>query len=252
MPSVVDTRSDQVQPPGDGRSRSPRLLTAALLALLLLTSIAVYFGTRDNKPTALPSAEVSVVTPKPTAAPRARVAGSGVATPECPQLDNAGGRMKWVPSANAGPWPTDGKVSLPSLGVEAPIVKVGVDPAGLMVVPKNARDVAWLDQGEIPLGPTQNVVMAGHINYSRRAGSFSRIQNMKPGDIVTLSMNGKTWQYRVQWTCLFDRQTTQAARIMGYTENPSVTLISCGGVFDRRARTHNKRVAVRAELISAA
>ena len=75
---------------------------------------------------------------------------------------------------------------------------------------------------------------------------------MKPGDIVTLSMGGKTWQYRVQWTCIFDRQTTQAARIMGYTENPSVTLISCNGVFNSRAGTRNKRVAVRAELISAA
>jgi LPXTG-site transpeptidase (sortase) family protein len=180
------------------------------------------------------------------------VAGSGVATPECPQLDNAGGRMKWVPSADAGPWPTDGKVALPSLGVEAPIVRVGVDTNAQMVVPKNARDVAWLDQGEVPLGPTQNVVLAGHIAYSRRAGSFSRIANMKPGDIVTLSMGGKTWQYRVQWTCIFDRQTTQAARIMGYTENPSVTLISCNGVFDSRAGTRNKRVAVRAELISPA
>ena len=251
MPSVVDTRSESIEPAGDGRSRSPYLVTAATLALLLVTSIAVYFGTRD-KPAALPTAEVSVVTPEPTATPRARVAGTGVATPECPQLDNSGGRMKWVPSANAGPWPTDGRVALPSLGVEAPIVKVGVDQAGLMVVPKNARDVAWLDQGEIPLGPTQNVVLAGHINYSRRAGSFSRLQSMRPGEIVTLSMGGKTLQYRVQWTCLFDRQTTQAARIMGYTENPSVTLISCGGVFDRRARTHNKRVAVRAELISEA
>jgi LPXTG-site transpeptidase (sortase) family protein len=249
MPSLVDTRPESKEPAGNGRSRSPYLITAATLALLLLTSIAVYFGTRD-KPTALASAEVSVVTAPPKAPKPVRVAGTGVATPECPQLDNAGGRMKWVPSANAGPWPTDGKVALPSLGVEAPIVKVGVDQAGLMVVPKNARDVAWLDQGEIPLGPTQNVVLAGHINYSRRAGSFSRVQNMRPGDIVTLSMGGKTWQYRVQWTCLFDRQTTQAARIMGYTENPSVTLISCGGVFDRRARTHNKRVAVRAELIS--
>jgi hypothetical protein len=28
-----------------------------------------------------------------------------------------------------------------------------------------------------------------------------------------------------------------------------VTLISCGGVFDRAAGTHNKRVAVRAELV---
>ncbi len=251
MRSVIDTRSESEQPAGNDRSNSPYLITAVVLALLLVTTMAVYFGTREPAP-ALASAAVTVVTAPPTEAPRVRVAGSGVATPECPQLDNAGGRMRWVPSANAGPWPTDGKVALPSLGVEAPIVRVGVDTKAQMVVPKNARDVAWLDQGDMLTGPTQNLVLAGHINYSRRAGSFSRIQSLRAGDIVNVSLNGKKLQYRVQWTCLFDRQTTQAARIMGYTENPSVTLISCGGVFDRSARTHNKRVAVRAELISEA
>ena len=251
MRSVLDTRSESEDPAGRNRSLSPYLITAVVLTLLMLTSVAVYFGTR-KQPSALASAEVTVVTAPPTEAPkRVRVAGTGVATPECPQLDNAGGRMKWIPSADAGPWSTNGTVALPSLGVQAPIVRVGVDTNAQMVVPKNARDVAWLDQGDPLTGPTQNLVLAGHINYSRRAGSFSRIQSMRPGDIVSVSLNGKNLQYRVQWTCLFDRKTTQAARIMGYTENPSVTLISCGGVFDRSAHTHNKRVAVRAELISA-
>jgi LPXTG-site transpeptidase (sortase) family protein len=187
------------------------------------------------------------VTPKPTQKPLAQ---AGPASPECPQLSNPGGRLKWQPSPNAGPWPTDGTVALPSLGVEAPIVRVGVDSAAHMVVPGNAKDVAWLDQGEIPLGPTQNVVLAGHINYSRVAGSFSRLQSLRPGESVVVKMNGKQWEYRVQWSCLFDRSTTQAERVMGYTDTPSVTLISCGGVFDRAAGTHSKRVAVRAELVS--
>jgi sortase (surface protein transpeptidase) len=74
---------------------------------------------------------------------------------------------------------------------------------------------------------------------------------MSPGDIVVVEMNGKRWEFQVRWTCLFDRNTDLAAQIMGYTDVPSVTLISCGGVFDRAAGTHNKRVAVRAELVRA-
>ncbi|MEX2539230.1 MAG: class F sortase [Actinomycetota bacterium] len=241
---MLDTRNDQPEP--RQRASSPTLITAAVLALAAVTVAAVWFSVRSQPPPELPSAAVTVVTPKPKAAkPAARVA-----SPECPQLTNPGGRMKWQPSPNAGPWPTDGSVTLPSLGVEAPIVRVGVDSAAHMVVPGNAKDVAWLDQGEIPLGPTQNVVLAGHINYSRVRGSFSRIQSLQPGDSVFVKMGDKQWEYRVQWGCLFDRNTTQAERIMGYTETPSVTLISCGGVFDRAAGTHNKRVAVRAELVS--
>ena len=164
-------------------------------------------------------------------------------------MDNPGG-LQWRPSANAGPWPTSGTVSIPAFGVNAPIVKVGVDSNAKMVVPHNARDVAWLDQGPIP-GRTNNVVLAGHISYSRVVGSFSRLTQLQPGEIVSIEMDGKRWDFRVTWNCLFDRQTTQAEQIMGKTKVPSVTLISCGGVFDSVARTHNKRVAVRAELIDA-
>lgn len=161
-------------------------------------------------------------------------------------MDNPGG-LRWRPSPEAGPWPTGGTVSLPRFGVTAPIVRVGVGPNG-MVVPHNARDVAWLDQGPFP-GDTNNAVLAGHINYSRVAGSFSRLTQLSPGEIVSVTLDGKRWDFKVTWNCLFDRNTDQAAQIMGRTDVPSVTLISCGGVFDRAAGTHNKRVAVRAELV---
>lgn len=170
--------------------------------------------------------------------------------PVCRGLSNPGGGLSWAPSRDAGPWPTNGSVELPSLGVAAPIVRVGVDMKSAMVVPGNARDVAWLDQGVFP-GNTQNAVLAGHINYNRRAGSFSNIQRMSEGDPVVVVMDGKRWTFKVTWVCSFDRDTDLAEQIMGYTERPSVTLISCGGVFDRRARTHTNRIAVRAELVEA-
>lgn len=179
---------------------------------------------------------------------RPPVSGPAVtATPECPQLDNPGG-LRWRPRPDAGPWPTSGFVQLPRFDVTAPIVKVGVNTAAEMVVPRNARDVAWLDQGPYP-GDTNNVVLAGHIKYSGVLGSFGRLQQVNPGDRIVVVMDGKRHEYVVKWTCLFDYNTTLAERIMGYTEVPSATLISCGGVFQRSAGTHNKRVAVRAELV---
>jgi sortase (surface protein transpeptidase) len=167
----------------------------------------------------------------------------------CPQLTNPGGHIDWTPVADAGPVPTNGRVLLPALGVEAPIVKVGIDSTERMVVPHNAREVAWLDQGGFP-GRTNNVVLAGHIAYNRVIGSFNRIANLREGDVVTIAIDRKTLRYRVAWNCSFSRDTGLADQIMGYTDVPSLTLISCGGVFDTAARTHTNRITVRAELIA--
>lgn len=169
----------------------------------------------------------------------------------CPELSNPGGRIDWSPKADAGPVPTNGRVQLPAIGVDAPIVRVGIDSSKRMVVPTNARDIAWLDQGGIP-GRTQNLVLAGHIAYSRVAGSFNRIGQLRPGDDIVLRIDDKKMHYRVVWNCRFHRDTNLADRIMGYTHVPSVTLISCGGVFDTAARTHTDRITVRAELVTAA
>ncbi len=179
----------------------------------------------------------------------------------CPGLDNPGGRLAWNPSPNAGPFPTGGTVVLPTEGVQAPIVRVGIDETGAMVVPTNARDVAWLDQGPFQsdarpngpmLGRTNNVVLAGHIDYNGVAGSFGGLQQLRAGDTVAVNMGGKVWAFQIQWSCLFDRNTPLADRIMGYTSTPSITLISCGGVWDPSAGTHDKRVAVRGTLIKVA
>ncbi len=168
---------------------------------------------------------------------------------DCPPMDNPGGRLAWTPSKEPGPTPTNGAVALPRLGVEAPIVRVGIDRSYKMVVPHNSREVAWLDRGGIP-GYTQNVVLAGHVKYSGVPGSFFRLGSLRPGDEVLLRVDDRQLKYRVLWTCFFDFDTKRADQIMGYTTKPSATLISCGGVFDAAAGTHNKRIVVRAEQLT--
>src|SRR5207244_3502394 len=62
------------------------------------------------------------------------------------------------------PRPTNGWLQIPSIGTNAKIVRVGLDKNGDMVTPKNAGDIAWLDNGSFP-GPTRNAVLAGHRNW---------------------------------------------------------------------------------------
>ena len=129
---------------------------------------------------------------------------------ECPEMTNPGGGLNWEPSKDPGPDPTSYKVELPTMGRTQPIVRVGIDKDRKMVVPKNARDVAWLDQGPIP-GRTKNVVLAGHINYSGQRGAFEGIGRMKKReDIYLVLKNGKKMHFKVAWVCTFPRDTQHA------------------------------------------
>ena len=233
---------------------TPGTFSAAAAAIAAIAvGVALLVGDRPAPAAPLTveriqAASAAEETPKPVEAAPARSVSSGVPSDECPQMTNPGGQLRWGPTGQQGPAPTDGHISLPTLNVLAPIVKVGIDSGSKMVVPHNARDVAWLDRGGIH-GYTNNVVLAGHISYSRVSGSFMRIGSLRPGDEVRMDMNGKHYKYRVTFVCLFGRQTTRASQIMGYTEKPSLTLISCGGGWDSGAGTHSGRYAVRAELV---
>jgi LPXTG-site transpeptidase (sortase) family protein len=219
--------------------------------LASLTSVAIVltvsaFAVAGAAPEAGPIQSQRVLAPEPEPVEPIPVAAEP--SPVCPQMNNPGGRMQWVPSQNPGPIPMDANVVIPSIGVDAPIVQVGIDSGYKMVVPSNARDIAWLDQGGIP-GVTQNIVLAGHISYNRVAGSFNQISRMQAGDLVEVFIDGEKRTYQVKWNCAFPFDTDRAAQIMGYTQTESLTLITCGGVFDRAARTHNQRIVVRAERV---
>lgn len=219
------------------RFETPGRFAAAVTAVTLAVLVVIVATPRT---TTIRSTRTASRAPRPTPYP--------VRSAECPQMDNPGGELRWNPSPEAGPWTTNGTVRLLALGVEAPIVRVGVNTAGDMVVPRTARDVAWLGQGAFP-GPAHNAVLAGHIKWSGVPGAFNRLGELGPGEHIVVQFGDRRLTYEVIWNCAFDRSTEFVEQIMGYTHEPSLTLITCGGEFDSAARTHNKRVVVRAELV---
>jgi sortase (surface protein transpeptidase) len=171
--------------------------------------------------------------------------GPTPASANCPEMDNPGGIARVV---YGGPDPTDGSVSIPALGVHAPLVRVGIDGGTGMVLPRNARDVAWLDQGTPP-GATNNVALAGHISWGGVPGSFGRIESLRPGSVIQVDLHGHTWKYAVKFSCYLPYNSPRGAQVTGRTDVPSVTLVSCAGTWNAWAGTHNLRIIVRAEQI---
>lgn len=174
-------------------------------------------------PTPVPEVVPRVVSPRP---PGARVRGTH----------------------NSAPRAIDGYIQIPSIGANARLVAVGLDTKGLMVTPKNAKDVAWLDNGTFP-GPTNNAVLAGHRNWSGAPGSFIKLEQAKPGDVVIVAVDGRRFTFAIRWVRVYDPRTAPVDELLGDTSVDSVTLVTCGGPFDSRSRHYTKRVVARAELV---
>lgn len=137
------------------------------------------------------------------------------------------------------------RIVLPALDVDAPIVPVGTEEGGAMGTPGNGEDVAWWHGAEAGEG---NALFAGHRDWKGARGSFYDLKDLEPGDEVHVVGDGEELTFTVEWVRQVDADTPEAPDILTQTDEPVITLITCGGVFDRSIRHYTDRVVARAVL----
>lgn len=143
-------------------------------------------------------------------------------------------------------------VKIPVLGVEAPVVPVGEDPDGAMSAPEDPDTVAWWSLGP-GTGVVGNIVLAGHVDWGGRLRVFGLINRLTPGDeIIIIDELGREFHYQVVWSRQVAADGAPIEEIFGSSDVPEVTLITCGGVFDRSTRQYLDRIIVRAQVARAA
>lgn len=126
---------------------------------------------------------------------------------------------------------------------------------GVMQNPTGPWVVSWYEQtGE--LGVVGNVVMAGHVDYWNVGPSvFFNLIDLVEGDpIEVVGENQSTFSYTVEWNEVFDLEELTSGKItelVGPTEDPVLTLITCGGDFDYASGEYLSRRVVRASLVEA-
>lgn len=140
--------------------------------------------------------------------------------------------------------PSD-RIVIARIGLDVPVVDVGVLPNGEM-------ETAAYAVGRLTLGADAgdrgNVVLAGHNDVLGEV--FRRLPELQEGDEVALYRAGKAVRYRVEGKTIVrehgatDAQRRENARWMDPTDDSVATLISC---YPYRVDTH--RYIVRARLI---
>jgi LPXTG-site transpeptidase (sortase) family protein len=144
------------------------------------------------------------------------------------------------------------KIVIPGIGVDAPVMKVGLDADGsVQVPPLDAHNLTgWYQGGPAP-GQRGTAVILGHVDSKTGISVFYRLRDLHAGDrmYVTLA-DGKVAGFVVDGLQKVAKDAFPTASVYGQAGYPSLRLITCGGPFDQATGHYVDNIIVYAHLIA--
>ena len=139
------------------------------------------------------------------------------------------------------------RLVVPSIGVDAPIVEVGLKPDGAMDSPHGPDPVGWYSFSPTPGNPG-NAVLSGHRDwYTGVAGVFWRLGELGEGSgLMVVLEDGTRLSYVVGLSALIGPDEVPVDEVVGQTRDEMITLITCEGSFDPGSHDYDKRRVIRA------
>ena len=136
-------------------------------------------------------------------------------------------------------------LTIDTIGVNAQVETIEIVD-GVMQDPTGPWVVSWYKETARP-GEEGNTVFAGHIDYwdVGPAVFYSISTLQEDAEIRVSGDDNQTYVYLVQNVNLYDAANAPVGEIVGTTEEPSITLITCGGPFDYQTGEYLQRTVVR-------
>jgi sortase (surface protein transpeptidase) len=151
----------------------------------------------------------------------------------------------------AVPLAAPARVRIPAIGVDAPVEELGVGPDSVMESPSSPSVVGWY-RTTARAGAPGNLVLSGHVDWGQNAAVFFDLRSLTPGAMVTVAgADGVEHDYAVVSNASYPRGDAPEQDLLGGTEQAVVTLITCDGAYDLKAKDYSDRRFVRAELVPA-
>jgi sortase (surface protein transpeptidase) len=134
------------------------------------------------------------------------------------------------------------RIVVPALGVDAPVIRLGLQRDGTLEVPATAHEVGWWSGGTLP-GTTGPAVLAGHVNLGDQRGVFARLAELAAGDRIDVADDdGTTISYVVTRVERHPKDAFPTDAVYDMTAGPELRLITCGGDFDRSSGHYEDNV----------
>jgi sortase (surface protein transpeptidase) len=208
------------------RASHARLLSAVMLGAGLLAVGAGAVGLVAARSSSPPTVRLT-----PVAAPSGRaVAPLSVSTVQQQQT------------------PKPVSLTIPAIGVKAPVINLGLNRNGTLQVPSTTTVVGWYTGSPRP-GAAGSAIIAGHVDSRSGPGVFFWLRKMRLGErIYVRRADGTLAVFTVTAVHLYAKEDFPTTTVYGPVPDSELRLITCGGTFDYATRHYLSNVVVYARL----
>jgi sortase (surface protein transpeptidase) len=113
----------------------------------------------------------------------------------------------------------------------------------------DSRAAGWFTGSPTP-GQAGPAILAAHVDWDHRPGPFHRLGDLQRGDEVDVDrQDGVTARFEVLEVEQYPKDAFPTERVYGDIDHAGLRLITCGGDFDRAARSYRDNVVAYAGLI---
>lgn len=201
------------------------------------------------------------VLPVPAAArlamPTASVSPAAVAS-ATPEGTASGGAVTSTPAAGGPhvsvrpavlptpePTRTPTRVRIDALQVDLPVEAVGVTGEGAMSIPRSAFVAGWYRHSARPGSPQGAQVIAAHVSSRVDGpGPLSRLERARPGQEIVVESDNGAARYVVESIQRVPKLRLDSDALFDRTGPHRLNLVTCGGRYDRAARSYEDNVVV--------
>ena len=165
-----------------------------------------------------------------------------------PPSDPSAGNGQGTPtSTDEGPQPgLPLRIAIPSLKLDAEVVQVGLEDDGAMEIP-SAIEAGWYELGPRPGSALGSAVIAGHVDHKKSPGVFLELRSLELGSEVAVTDDaGDVHRFVVTERFQVAKGELPVQALFQRDGDPVLTLITCGGRFDRKARSYDDNIVIRA------
>jgi sortase (surface protein transpeptidase) len=139
-------------------------------------------------------------------------------------------------------------LTIPAIGVDTPLIRLGLNPDHSLMVPEDYRIAGWYIHGSVP-GDVGPAIIVGHVDSYLGPGIFHSLPQLRTGDqIVVHGNDGSVARFQVERIRQFPKADFPTEMVYGAVPYPALRLITCGGAFNQDTRHYEDNVIVFARL----
>lgn len=153
---------------------------------------------------------------------------------------------------HAAPMSSSRPVSLtiPALGLDAPVERLGVDSNQHLEVPSDPGTAGWYRESSAP-GAAGAAVIAGHVTWDQEPAVFFDLGDLRPGQRVHVRRaDGRTAIFAITKIKEYAKDEFPTDLVYRPVDRPVLRLITCGGQYDGDRDTYTANVVAYGTLVA--